>query len=81
MKICAMNRAMFQEQLLKIDIDVHRDSATGINYFKGYVMSKEVPNLQGSSNDSFIVDGAEYVPPHASNKRYRDHDEEDDRAY
>jgi hypothetical protein len=69
MKIRAMNRAMFQEQLLKVDIDVHRDNATGINYFKGYTMSMQVPNLQGNNNDVHF--GAEYVPS-ANNKRNRD---------
>jgi len=52
MKIRNMPRTTFQEQLLKIDIDVHRDDASGNTHFKNYVMSKDVPILQLSGNES-----------------------------
>ena len=78
MKIRNMPRTTFQEQLLKIDIDVHRDDASGNTHFKNYVMSKDVPILQLSGNESYAMDGASYQPPPANNnKRYRDHDEDD----
>jgi len=77
-KIRSMPRSTFQEQLLKIDIDVHRDEATGNTHFKNYAMSKDVPILQGTGNDSFAMDPPSYNPPPANNKRYRDHDGDDD---
>jgi len=73
-KIKNMPRSTFQEQLLKIDIDVHRDEATGNTHFKNYAMSKDVPILQGTGNDSFAMPPSSYNPPPANNKRYRDHD-------
>ena len=79
--IRSMPRSTFQEQLLKIDIDVHRDDTSGNTHFKNYTMSKDVPILQGSGYESLAMDGAAYQPPPANNnKRYRDHDE-DDAAY
>ena len=77
-KIKNMPHSTFQEQLLKIDIDVHRDDNNGNTHFKNYAMSKDVPILQGTGNDSYVVDGQSYQPPPANNKRYRDHDGDDD---
>ena len=64
-KITHMTRSMFQEALLKQDIDVIKGEDDMV-LFKGWHMKKVVPIL---SNDT-VEEGVAYVPPPV--KRSRD---------
>jgi hypothetical protein len=77
LKIKAMQRANFQEALQKVDIDTVRDDHSGENVFVGWMMSKDVPNLDGHGfpqSSGHNINGFDYVPPSPKRQRLEDDD-------
>lgn len=61
-RIRHMPRPVFQEAMLKEDIDVIRGE-DGINRFNGWKMVKDVPNLDKDDLDADALHNSFYVPP------------------